>query len=698
MRRSILIVSVALTTWCVSAGAYASTHALESKGRALESKDLFQMHWATDPRISEDGTKIVYAQNSNDIMTDEVTQSLWVIDTATGAQMPLTHEPGHYASPRWSPDGSKIAYLSTKPDGRTQIVVHWMRGGETSSLTNLTEKPTDITWSPDGKRIAFIMLRPVPRPTIGTPLKKPPGAHWGAGPVVINHLNFHADGIGLDPSGYQHVYVISVDGGGTPRELTFGAFSEAGPLAWSPNGKSIYFADNRSTDWQREPQNWSTFTAMTQSIYRVDLANDSLTQLSHEVGPYNEPRVSPNGRLIAYLGYDDKHIGNQDVRLNVMDADGKNPHVVSESLDQSITDCQWAADGRSLYIEYVDHGITKVARMGLDGHVEPVASNLALIMGARQLPYSDGEFTVSRTSSVAYTGGSAYDLPEVYLARHGKVRRLTSLNSELLSHLTLGKLSVLPVKSSFDGRAIGAWEVFPPNFDPAKKYPLILEIHGGPYASYGPEFSFEYQLYAAAGYIVVYGNPRGSTSYGEKFANLIYNNYPSHDFNDLMSIVDAAIQRGGVDVHNLFVTGMSGGGVLSAWIVGKTHRFRAAVTQRPVINWTSWLLTADMGAFGARYWFKHLPWDDQQTYWEHSPISLVGHVTTPTMVVVGQLDLRTPYTEGEQFYQALQLRGIPTELYEEPGAYHGFIRPSQFAQEQTAIIAWFDRYRTTARN
>jgi dipeptidyl aminopeptidase/acylaminoacyl peptidase len=216
--------------------------------------------------------------------------------------------------------------------------------------------------------------------------------------------------------------------------------------------------------------------------------------------------------------------------------------------------------------------------------------------------------------------------------------------------------------------------------------------------SYAPVFSSEYQLYAAAGYIVVYGNPRGSTSYGEEFANQIHNNYPSHDYDDLMSIVDAAIARGNIDTENLFVTGSSGGGVLTSWIVGKTHRFRAAVTQRPVIDWTSWLLTADMGAFGSRYWFKKLPWEDQDTYWKLSPISLIGNVTTPTMVMVGLSDLRTPVAEAEQYYQALQLRGVPTELYEIPGASHIVIRPSQFAQAQSAIIEWFDRYRTTAKH
>jgi dipeptidyl aminopeptidase/acylaminoacyl peptidase len=325
-----------------------------------------------------------------------------------------------------------------------------------------------------------------------------------------------------------------------------------------------------------------------------------------------------------------------------------------------------------------------------------VVSGLASVGAASQLPYSGGEFTVSNKGGVAYTEGGADDLPEVYLTRDSKTQRLTNLNSELLADVSIGKIAALPVKSSADGRAIDAWELLPPNFDPAKKYPLILEIHGGPYASYGPVFSADYQLYAAAGYIVVYGNPRGSTSYGEEFANTIYNNYPSQDYDDLMSMVDTAIQKGNVDADNLFVTGSSGGGVLSSWIIGKTHRFKAAVVQRPVINWTSWLLTTDMSAFGARYWFKKMPWEDQETYWKLSPLSLVGNVTTPTMVLVGLNDLRTTVAEAEQYYHALQLRHVATELYELPDEPHALQRPSHLAAQSTAILEWFGRYRTPA--
>src|SRR6185503_20210571 len=323
------------------------------------------------------------------------------------------------------------------------------------------------------------------------------------------------------------------------------------------------------------------------------------------------------------LSFEDKLLGYQNVELYVMDADGSNAHSLTASLDRTIDRATWAADGDSVYVQYADHGVTKVARVSLKGKVTEVAAGLS--GGGLDRPYSGGEFSVAKNGSVAITVGDPGSPSNIAVARNGRITRLTNLNEEFLRNKTLGAVRPLEVKSSFDQRPIDAWLVTPPQFNPDQKYPLILEIHGGPFASYGPLFSTDNQLYAAAGYVVLYTNPRGSTSYGEEFANLIHHDYPDHDYDDLMSAVDAASARGFVDPQNLFVTGGSGGGVLTAWIVGKTHRFRAAATQKPVINWASFTLTTDIATMVPKYLFGKLPWEDPQGSWKHSPLSLVGN-------------------------------------------------------------------------
>jgi acylaminoacyl-peptidase len=273
------------------------------------------------------------------------------------------------------------------------------------------------------------------------------------------------------------------------------------------------------------------------------------------------------------------------------------------------------------------------------------------------------------------------------------VRRLTDLNADLLGHKELGAVEEIWYESSHDGRPIQGWVLTPPGFDPDQRYPLILEIHGGPFANYGDRFSAEAQLYAAAGYVVLYTNPRGSTSYGGEFGNLIHHAYPGHDFDDLMSGVDAVLERGYVDADRLYVTGGSGGGVLSAWIVGHTDRFRAAVVQKPVINWYSWALTADMYVTGIRYWFPGPPWEHRDHYMDRSPLSQVGNVTTPTMLITGEEDYRTPMPESEQFYQALQFRGVPSALVRIPDASHGIAsRPSNLVAKVAHVLEWFRRH------
>jgi dipeptidyl aminopeptidase/acylaminoacyl peptidase len=653
----------------------------------FEGRDLFGLQWATDPQIHPDGNLVAYVRNAYEVMTDKSRPTLWLIDVKTGRQWPLVSGTGSHFSPRWSPDGTRLAYVSTS-EGRAQLYVYWMQNGASSRIADLTESPDDIAWSPDGRAIAFRLFTPDAPPELGSAPPKPEGANWAPPLVVVTDVNYRADGQGALKPGYVHAFVVSADGG-APRQLTFGAFNDNGPLAWSPDAKFLYFTGNRLDGWQRE--------AVNTEIYEVSVANGTIKALTTRQGPDTAQGVSPDGTKLAYLSFEDRLLGYQNMELYVMDRDGRNARSLTKALDRTIDNAQWAADGRSLYVQYADHGNTRLARVSLDGKITQVATGLA---GASlDRPYSGGEFSIARNGTAAFTLGDPASPSNVAIARNGRTTQLTNLNEELLRGKRLGAVTPLEVKSSFDQRPIDAWVVTPPGFDPTKKYPLILEIHGGPFASYGPLFSTDYQLYAAAGYVVLYTNPRGSTSYGEEFANLIHHDYPDHDYDDLMSAVDALLARGFTDPQNLFVTGGSGGGVLTAWIVGRTDRFRAAVTQKPVINWTSFALTTDVYTYAPKYWFAKAPWEDQAEYWKRSPLSLVGSVKTPTMVVVGDQDLRTPPSDSEQYYQALQLRNVPTALVKVPGASHSGLaaRPSQSAAKASAILAWFERFRVAEK-
>jgi dipeptidyl aminopeptidase/acylaminoacyl peptidase len=673
---------------CALAGAFsvqaAPPPSAEGPARAFGPADVFALRWAADPQIRPDGGMVAYVRAAYDIMTDKASRSIWLIDPATGAQTPLADGPAA-ASPRWSPDGRRLAYVAARDGATPQLFVRWMASGDTAKIADLAQAPGDIAWSPDGRQIAFTMFQPAAPATLGAPMAKPEGAKWAEPLNVIDKVIYRFDGQGYLKEGHDQIWVVSAEGG-APRQLTFGDFDDGGAFAWTPDGTGIVFSADRAAGWERR--------VLQSDIWRVAVEDGSLTRLSHGTGPASQPAVSPDGAKIAYVGFVDAHQPYQDEQLYVMDANGEHPRSLTQALDRPVSHPHWSADGKSLYFQYADRADTKVGRIGLDGRVQEMARGLAA-GGELDRPYIGGQYSVARDGAVAFTGGDWNHPPDISIASPRGARRLTALNDDLLHGKTLARLTPLAVTSSFDHQAIAAWMVTPPGYDPARKYPLILEIHGGPYAAYGPIWASEYQLYAAAGYVVVYANPRGSVSYGQAFADGIAHDYPGHDYDDLMSVVDAAIASGPVDPNNLYVTGGSGGGLLTAWVVGKTSRFRAAVSQKPVIDWTSFSMTTDIYLIPAGYWFAKPPWEDQETYWRHSPLSLVGNVKTPTAIMVGEEDHRTPPSEAEQFYQALQVRDIPTALIRVPGASHGGLaeRPSQLDEEVAAILAWFERYR-----
>ena len=651
--------------------------------RAFTGSDLFKLEAARDPQLSPDGRTIAYVRQSGDVMNDRHRASIWLVDVASGKQRPLITGPGSYMAPRWSPDGTRLSYIAAE-EGGAQLWVRWLDSGASAKLTSLPDSPNSVTWTPDGRSLVYIMRVPGEGPQLGKAPPKPEGAKWAAPLEVIDRVTYRGDGDGYYPAGYAHIFMIGADGG-APRQVSFGAFNDTGPLSITPDGKTVFFSAVRKANWEREPDD--------SEVMALDLGSGAIRPLTSRYGPDFAPLVSPDGSRIAWLGFDDTHRTFENTELYVMNRDGSGIRNLTGTMDISVDDAQWSPDGRSLIVAYDDHGTKLLARIGLDGSRRAIASGLS---GAGfDRPYTGGDFAVGRNGTIAWTGGSDVRPPDVHVLRGGKDLQLTRLNDTWLGAKAVGRAQKIAVTAP-DGKPIDAWLMLPPGHQAGHKAPMILEIHGGPHTAYGPWFSTDYQLYAAAGYAVLWVNPRGSTSYGESFAKLIDRAYPGEDYNDLMAAVDAAIAGGSIDADNLFVTGGSGGGVLTAWIVGKNNRFKAAATQKPVINWTSEALTMDGTTFTSRYWFDNPPWVDVTPYWQRSPLSLVGNVKTPTLVVVGSEDYRTPVSESEQYYAALQIAGVPTALVKVPGASHGGFtaRPSQSAAKAAAIIAWFDRYRT----
>ncbi|TQV77211.1 S9 family peptidase [Aliikangiella marina] len=649
----------------------------------LNYKDLFNMEYAANPMVMPDGEHVVYERRSMDIMTDRIRRNLWMVALDGSSHMPLLSDTKNHYSPIFSRDGAKMAYLSSK-EGKVQIYVRDVASGNTARVTDVAMSPSSLSFSPDGKQIAFAMFTPAKtQPLFSLPFK-PKGAEWADDAQYIDKTLFQRDGAGMNKPGNLQVYVVPTIGG-TPRQITSSAHNYGGSLAWSKDSKQIIVSANTREDFE--------FDVFNSDLLAVDVLNGKVTQLTNATGPENSPKMSPDGKRIAFTGFEDDGKSFQNSELYVMNADGSNIKLLTPKLDRSVQNIRWADNSKGIYFSYDNDGKKNVAHVSLSGKLSNKTSQLGGMSLGR--PYTSGQFDITDNGNIVYTHSSG-DRPAdlAVVDKRGRVTMLTDLNGDVFDHKSVNKPELLTVKSSVDQRELQAWIVTPPNFDPSKKYPMILEIHGGPHTAYGPGFSSEVQLFAAAGYVVLYGNPRGSTSQGSEFANLINKNYPSNDYDDLMDMVDGLISKGYVDENNLFVTGGSGGGVLTAWIIGKTDRFKAAVVAKPVINWISMIGTSDIYTFMTRYWFTDLPWKDYEQYWKRSPLALVGNVETPTMVLTGELDVRTPMSESEQYYGALRLEGVESSLVRIQGAYHGIAaKPSNLARKIGYILAWFDKYK-----
>ena len=671
-----------------------SNAASDAGRRPVTEADLVQLEWIADPRLSPQGDRIAYTRVWVDAEADAYRTRIMLVDVAGGVPRPLTAGTLD-TQPRWSPDGKSVAFVRGTEGQPAQLCVLSMEGGEAIRLTDLKKSVSDPAWSPDGRRIAFLSgMNPE---TDADDKPKPKNEPCR----VVTRPMFRMDNEGfIDLDHHAHVWVMDA-AGGTPRPLTRGAFDEQMPC-WSRDGKWLLFVSDR----RREP--W--FGGEHADLWAVspDLAEPTdgpeLRKVVDFTGAIQGFAEGPDGSF-AMLGFLQPEVPRSYDRRSLLLSRGTWPQRDVRDLGRGhdfdfgetigsdqhpprgggATPLAFTADGREIVVTVGRHGAAMLCRVRIDsGAVEELTDAAGEILHGTATP--DGR-------RWALTAGNA-ERPvalQTFELGGGAPRGLHDANREWLAARTLGAVEEFWYPS-FDGRRIQGWILKPPGFDPARRYPMILEIHGGPHTAYGTSFTHEFQVLASAGYVVLYTNPRGSTTYGQEFGNVIQYRYPGDDYLDLMAGVDAVIARGYVDPERLGVTGGSGGGLLTNWAIVKTDRFKAAVTQRCVSDWAAMYYSCDFTLFEPN-WFHKPPFEDPQEYLERSPATYAANVTTPLMVIHSEDDWRTPIGQGETMFRALLQQRKRAVMVRFPGEGHELSRsgaPSRRVQRLEHIRSWFD--------
>ena len=652
----------------------------QSPDAALSPAAYLDYETVAGPQLSPDGKVIVYTRRWINKIEDRWESALWIMD-ADGARNRFFAKG---AGAEWSPDGTRLAYVAEGEPKGPQVFVQWVdRDGPPTQVTRESYPPSDLHWSPDGRSIGFSRFFPKP---VSFPIDMPAapeGAKWTAAPRYVDRLHYRADRVGyLDP-GYMRLFVVSAEGGTarpiTPTDLLGGAQFDAQGRGigwdWTPDGKTVVLDGYQGND---------DMNYRDSHLYAVDVETGALRQLTQKRGTWTGPVISPDGKRIAFTGYEYTRQTYRVADLYVMNLDGSGITLLSGSFDRQPAVREWAPDGSGIYFTAENEGSINLFFAPVGGGVRPVTT------GTHTL----GLGSISKTMmavAVRSTYNKPPDVVRINLKKPAEIVQLTSVNDDLLAGRKIGEVEEIWYRSSGDARVQG-WIVKPPGFDPAKKYPMLLEIHGGPHGMYGVGFDPFMQWLAARGYVVLYTNPRGSTGYGTNFGNAINHAYPSVDYDDLMAGVDSLIGRGYIDQKNLFVAGCSGGGVLSSWVIGHTTRFAGAAVRCPVIDWLSFAGHTDIPFFTYNFFEKPF-WEDPQPWLKQSSLMYVGNVTTPTLLMTGVLDLRTPMPQTEEYFAALKVRGVPAAILRFEGEWHGTSsRPSNFLRTVLYMDSWFKKY------
>jgi dipeptidyl aminopeptidase/acylaminoacyl peptidase len=660
------------------AGAIAAAQETRSTTR-LTTEHYLDWERVNDVQISPDGSRIVYTRQHVNTIEDKWESEVWILNANGSEHRELVKGSGA----RWSPDGTRVAFFADGEPKGSQIFVRWLNAtGPATQVTHVTETPRNLRWAPDGTSIAFTMFEPETEHwTISMPAA-PKGAKWTPAPRVVDTLHYRQDRIGFLEDGFTHLYVVPADGG-TPRSVTPGKWSVgAGELRqgatfdWTPDGKSIVFNGNRGSDGDLKYQ--------VSALYAVDVATGTIRDLVTKPGAWADPAVSPDGRTVAFTGYEPSGHTHTISDLFLVSIDGGGMRKISGAYDRDPAHLEWAPDGSGVYFDAEDRGSRNIEFASTGGGVKAVTT------GTHVLRFD----SMSRDLVAAGTEADPdhpEDVVRVNLRQPSQIAKLTDVNGDVLGGKQLAKIEEIWYTSTADTKVQG-WIVKPPSFDASKKYPLILEIHGGPFSMYSVAFNWMFQNFAANNFVVLYTNPRGSTGYGSAFANGIDHNYPGPDYDDLMAGVDAAVAKGFVDTSRMYVSGCSGGGVLSSWVIGHTDRFAAAAVRCPVIDWISMAGHTDIPLFTYSF-FKKPFWEDPSDWLAHSSVMTVGKVTTPTLLMTGVLDRRTPMPQTEEYYAALKVRGVPAKLLQFNEEYHGTgSKPSNYIRTQLYMMSWFSKY------
>ncbi|PYR19970.1 MAG: S9 family peptidase, partial [Acidobacteria bacterium] len=511
---------------------------------------------------------------------------------------------------------------------------------------------------------------------------EPKGAKWTPPPRLVGTLHYRQDRVGFLEDGYTHLFVVPAEGG-TPRQLTTGKWSVgagelrgAATIDWTPDSKSIVFDGNRDGDADLKYQ--------LSQLYVVDVASGAIRDLVSKPGSWGDPSVSPDGKLVAFTGYEPSGHTHTVSDLFVVPIGGGAMRKITADYDRNPNNLVWAPDGTGVYFDAEDRGSRNVQFASINGGVKAVTT------GTHVLTFDSASHDLNAAGTLA-DPEHPQDIVRVNLRQPGKITKLTDVNGDVLAGKQIAKVEEVWYTSTGNTKVQG-WVVKPPSFDASKKYPLILEIHGGPFSMYNVAFNWMFQNFAANDFVVLYTNPRGSTGYGGAFANGIDHNYPGPDYDDLMAGVDTVVAKGYIDTSRLYVSGCSGGGVLSSWVIGKTDRFAAAAVRCPVIDWISMAGHTDIPLFTYSF-FKKPFWEDPSDWLAHSSLMTVGKVTTPTLLMTGILDRRTPMPQTEEYYAALKMKGVPAKLLQFNDEYHGTgSKPSNYIRTQLYMMSWFNRY------